>query len=65
MCTGHLECGGCAHGKDARPSSRAQFWFDGLVLSGQTVVSGLLEQGSRLVNLVKKKACESGRVASV
>ena len=39
--------------------------FDGLVLSGQTVVSDLLEQGSRLVNLVKKKACESGRVASV
>ena len=39
--------------------------FDGLVLSGQTVGSGLLEQGSRLVTLVKKKACESGRVASV
>ena len=47
------------------PSSRTQFWFDGLVLSGQTVGSGLLEQGSRLVNLVKKKGCESGRVASV
>lgn len=41
-------------------SSRTQFWFDGLVLSGQTVGSGLLEQGSRLVNLVKKKAVSLG-----